>query len=36
MYTWLVELALVVRRSQHRDHGVTLGGDNFGVVNSIA
>jgi hypothetical protein len=27
-------LSLVSRRSQHRDHGVTLGCDNFGAVNS--
>jgi hypothetical protein len=33
--TWLVELTVVWRRSQHRDHGLTLRSDNCGAVNSI-
>jgi len=34
MYTWLVEQIWSLRRSQHRDHTATLGGRDFGVVNS--
>jgi hypothetical protein len=33
--TWLVELTVVSRRSQHRDHSLTLRSDNCGAVNSI-
>jgi hypothetical protein len=36
MYTWLSNLVWSSRRSQHRDHGVTLGCDNCGTVNLIA
>src|SRR5207302_4526526 len=35
MYTWLVELVLVSRRSQHRDHVLTLKSEHCSAVNSI-
>jgi len=35
MYTWLVDLVRSRRRSQHRDREISLGSENFWLVNSI-